>query len=89
MPGCLAQVWGPLGPLAGAASDDEGRAEVSVQVPAGVAPFVRAEVRRTDGTPAVNPIEGVPALPAVALSNPVFLGTRPRRVPKSNEDVTT
>lgn len=93
VPGCLAQVWGPLGPLAGAASDDEGRAEVSLQVPAGVAPFVRAEVRRTDGAPVLDPLAGVPAAPVVALTNPVFLGTAPASArgdaAKRNEDVTT
>ncbi|MEP7738607.1 CehA/McbA family metallohydrolase [Nocardioides sp. 31GB23] len=93
VPGCLAQLWGPLGPLAGAASDDEGRAEVSLQVPAGVAPFVRAEVRRTDGAPVLDPLAGVPAAPVVALTNPVFLAAAPTATAagqrKRNEDVTT
>ena len=77
VPGCLAQLWGPLGPLAGAVSDDEGRAEVALQVPAGVVPFVRAEVRRIDQAPVLDPLAGVPAAPVVALTNPVFLGAAP------------
>lgn len=75
-PGCLAQVIGAAGPLAGAPTDADGRAEVTVTVPA-AASFVRAEVRRLDGAPALNPVEGVPALAMVALTNPVWLGLRP------------
>ncbi|WP_068108596.1 CehA/McbA family metallohydrolase [Nocardioides dokdonensis] len=78
-PGCVVQLWGPLGPLAGAVTDTEGAAEVTLRVAAGVAPFVRAEVRRADGAPVVNPVEGVPAWATVALSNPVFLGPHPGR----------
>ena len=73
-PGCLAQVIGPAGPLAGAVTDGAGRATVTVAVPVGAAPFVRAEVRRLDGAPVLNPLEGVPGLAMVALTNPVFLG---------------
>ncbi len=76
-PGCLAQVIGPVTPLAGALTDEDGAAEVAVQVPAGLAPFVRAEVRRTDGEPELNPLAGVPGLAMVALTNPVFLGAVP------------
>ncbi|GEP33925.1 phosphoesterase [Nocardioides szechwanensis] len=72
-PNCVAQVHGPLGPLAGAVTTDGG-ATVTVQVPAGVTPFVRAEVRRLDGAPVVNPLDGVPGLAMVAMTNPVFLG---------------
>ena len=50
---------------------------MSLQVPAGVAPFVRAEVRRPDGAPVLDPLAGVPAAPVVALTNPVFLGAAP------------
>ena len=42
-----------------------------------MAPFVRAEVRRLDGAPVVNPLEGVPGLAMVAMTNPVFLGSAP------------
>ena len=75
-----AQVIGPVTPLAGALTDAAGDAEVTVQVPAGLAPFVRAEVRRTDGQPELNPLAGVPGLAMVALTNPVFLGARPGTV---------
>lgn len=76
-PGCLAQLLGPLGPLAGARTDEAGRAEVVARVPVALAAFVRAEVRRLDAAPVLNPLEGVPALPMVAMSNPVFLGAAP------------
>ena len=56
---------------------EHGAVEVSVQVPAGLAPFVRAEVRRMDGEPELNPLAGVPGLAMVALTNPVFLGASP------------
>jgi hypothetical protein len=72
-PGCVAQVISPTGPLAGAVTTG-GSARVQVQVPAGVTPFVRAEVRRLDGAPVVNPLEGVPGLAMVAMTNPIFLG---------------
>lgn len=77
--GCLAQVLGPLGPLDGTTTDEEGAAGLVVQVPAGLASFVRAEVRRLDGEPVVNPLQGVPGLAMVALTNPVFLGAAPSR----------
>jgi hypothetical protein len=67
-------VIGPAGPLAGAVIDGSGRATVDVAAPVGATPFVRAEVRRLDGEPVVNPLEGVPGLAMVALTNPVFLG---------------
>lgn len=73
-PGCLAQVIGPAGPVAAAATDDQGAAEVVVQVP-GATPFLRAEVRRLDGAPVLNPLAGVPALAMVALTNPIRLGS--------------
>lgn len=73
-PGCLAQVIGAAGPLAGAVTDGSGAAEVVAQVPAGLTPFVRAEVRRLDGAPVLNPVQGVPGLAMVALTNPVLLG---------------
>lgn len=77
-PGCLAQVLGPALPLAAAQTDDAGAAEVVAQVPAALAPFVRAEVRRLDGAPVLNPLEGVPGLAMVAMTNPIFLGADPR-----------
>lgn len=73
VPGCVAQVRGPAGVLGGTLADEAGRAVVEVQVPAGTG-FVRAEVRRLDGTPEPNPLAGVAGLAMVALTNPVFLG---------------
>ena len=46
-------------------------------VPVGDQLWVRAEVRRLDGAPVVNPLEGVPGLAMVAMTNPVFLGSAP------------
>ncbi|WP_372736505.1 CehA/McbA family metallohydrolase [Nocardioides sp.] len=73
VPGCLAQIIGPTGPVAGQVSDGNGAVRVTTSVPAGLAPFVRAEVRRLDGTPVLDPLEGVPGLAMVALTNPIFL----------------
>ena len=75
-PGCLAQVRGPAGVLAGAVADDTGMATVAAQVPVGATPFVRAEVRRP-GDVVVSPVDDFPGLPMVALTNPIFLGTAP------------
>ncbi|MGA8257361.1 MAG: CehA/McbA family metallohydrolase [Nocardioides sp.] len=74
VPTCLAQVIGPAGPLAGGTTASDGSLTLSVRVPVGLTPFVRAEVRRLDAAPVVNPLEGVPGLPMVALTNPIFLG---------------
>ncbi len=73
VPTCLAQVIGPAGPLAGAVVPESGTAVVTASVPAGAAPFVRAEVRRLDEAPVVDPLAGVPGLPMVAMTNPVFV----------------
>lgn len=73
-PNCIAQVIGPAGPIAGGLTDANGVATIEVAVPAAAAAFVRAEVRRLDGEPVLNPLEGVPALAMVAMTNPVFLG---------------
>ena len=73
-PGCLAQIRGPVGPLGGAATDADGSAVVTVQVVAGLAPFVRAEVRRPSPEVVVNPLEDSPGGEMVALTNPIFVG---------------
>jgi hypothetical protein len=73
-PACIAQVIGPAGPLAAALVDGSGAATVTAAVPAGLTSFVRAEVRRLDGEPVVNPLEGVPGLAMVAMTNPIFIG---------------
>lgn len=73
VPGSVAQLRGPAAVLAGAAADSEGRVEVTASVPAGTAPFVRAEIRRPDDV-VVSPADDMPAAQMVALTNPVFLG---------------
>lgn len=73
-PSCVAQILGPVLPLGGCLIGSSGEVTVTAKVPAGLAKFVRAEVRRLDTTPKINPLEGVPALEMVALTNPIFLG---------------
>jgi hypothetical protein len=73
-PNCVAQIIGPLLPLGGCLIGSSGETTVTAKVPAGLAKFVRAEVRRLDTTPVLNPLEGVPALEMVAMTNPIFLG---------------
>lgn len=73
-PNCIAQIIGPLLPLGACLIGSSGEATVTAKVPAGLAKFVRAEVRRLDTTPVLNPLEGVPALTMVAMTNPIFLG---------------
>lgn len=72
-PRCVVQVLGPLAPIGGALTDAAGNAVVSVRVPTALAPWVRAEVRRLDTPFEINPLEGVPALQMVALTNPIRL----------------
>lgn len=72
VPGCLAQVRGPAGVLAGGVADASGAVTVTVQVPAASTAFVRAEVRRPHDV-VVSPVDDAPGLQMVALTNPVFL----------------
>ncbi len=72
VPGSVAQIRGPAGVLAGGAADDAGRVTVTASVPAGAAPFVRAEIRRPDDV-VVSPVDDMPAAQMVALTNPIFL----------------
>lgn len=74
-PNCIAQIVGPLLPLGGCLIGSSGETTVTAKVPAGLAKFVRAEVRRLDTKPVINPLEGVPALEMVAMTNPIFLGS--------------
>ena len=76
VPGCVATLIGPAGPLASARAADDGTVTVEQTLPAAAVPFVRAEVRR----PASSP-DDVPTDPAndsvgttmVAMTNPVFV----------------
>jgi hypothetical protein len=72
-PNCVAQIIGPSDTLAATIIDGSGAATLTATVPVGLAAFVRAEVRRLDGAPVVNPLEGVPGLAMVAMTNPIFL----------------
>ncbi len=58
--------------LAGGAADDAGQVTVTATVPAGTAPFVRAEIRRPDDV-VVSPVDDMPGAQMVALTNPIFL----------------
>jgi hypothetical protein len=60
------------GVLAGATADEAGQVTVTTAVPAGTAPFVRAEIRRPDDV-VVSPVDDLPAAQMVALTNPIFL----------------
>ncbi len=73
-PNCVAQIIGPLLPLAACVIGASGEGTVTAKVPAGLAKFVRAEVRRIDTAPVLNPLEGVPALTMVAMTNPILIG---------------
>ena len=72
-PGCVATVRGPAGILVGGQTDAAGVAHLSVDVPAAVASFVRAEVRRPDGDVVINPLDDAPLAQMVALTNPIWL----------------
>jgi hypothetical protein len=78
VPGCVATLIGPLGPLGSARAADDGTVTVQQTLPAATLPFVRAEVRRP-----ASSAEDVPTDPTndsvgttmVAMTNPVFVTT--------------
>jgi hypothetical protein len=72
VPGCVAQLWGRSGVLAGAAADGSGQLVLDQDVDPAEG-FVRAEVRRPDA--AVDPLGDLSTYPMVALTNPVFCTT--------------
>jgi hypothetical protein len=75
VPNCAGQIWGPAGPLGTAIADVSGNLTATVSsMPATLVPFLRAEVRRLDGTPEPNPLNGVLAGAMVAMTNPIFIG---------------
>jgi hypothetical protein len=78
VPGCLGQLLGPAGVLAGAVADADGRLVVTASVPGGTG-FVRAEVRRP--TASVSDPTAVSVAPMVAMTNPVFLSGPPASGP--------
>lgn len=76
VPGCVATLIGPSGPLASAVAGEDGRVVVEQELPTASVRFVRAEVRRP-----ADSAEDVPTDPTsdsagsvmVALTNPVFV----------------
>lgn len=70
VPGCVGQLLGPTGILAGAVADGD-TVTVTAELPAAAIPYVRGEVRRT--TVATDPMTSLSALPMVAMTNPVFV----------------
>lgn len=74
VPGCVGQLLGPTGVLAGAVSDGDGSLTVTMTLPASALAFVRGEVRRPNGE--VNsPTEDLAGSRMVALTNPVFVSS--------------
>jgi hypothetical protein len=68
--GCVGQLLGPTGILAGALADGD-TLTVSAELPAATIPYVRGEVRRT--TVSTGPLTSLSALPMVAMTNPLFV----------------
>ena len=75
VPGAVATVLGPAGPVAAASADADGRIGLTQDVPAAAVPFLRAEVRRPEPTVPTDPTTGTPGGPMLALTNPVFVTT--------------
>jgi hypothetical protein len=73
VPGCMATVLGPAGPLLVAPADPSGRVVVDEGLPAAAVPFLRVEVRRPQPEVPTDPTTGTPGGPMVALTNPVFV----------------
>jgi hypothetical protein len=71
VPGCVGQLIGPGGVLAGALADSNGVIDLSADLTASSVPYVRAEVRRPDGAVA-SPVDRMTGEQMVALTNPVF-----------------
>jgi hypothetical protein len=72
VPGCVASLIGPAGPVGGGRADGAGSVVVESTVPAALLRFVRAEVRRPAEVP-TDPATDAVATAMVALTNPVFL----------------
>lgn len=75
VPGGVATVLGPAGPVAIASADPEGRVGLTQDVPAAAVPFLRVEVRRPEPTVPTDPTTGTPGGPMLALTNPVLVTT--------------
>lgn len=75
VPGGVATIVGPSGPVAVGPADADGRIRLTHDVPAAAVPFLRAEVRRPEPTAPTDPTTGTPGGPVLALTNPVFVDT--------------
>ncbi len=73
VPGCVGQLIGPTGVVAGAVAEDRSLT-VTTTLPASALGFVRGEVRRPHGE--VNsPVDDLAGSRMVALTNPVFVSS--------------
>ena len=72
VPGCVAQLLGPTGVLAGALADGDGAVDLQADLPASAIPYVRAEVRHPDGV-VTSPVDRMSGEEMIALTNPVFV----------------
>jgi hypothetical protein len=76
VPGCVATLIGPSGPLASASADQAGGIALARSLPAATVGFVRAEVRRPADSAddaVVDPTTGTPGTTMVAMTNPAFV----------------
>jgi hypothetical protein len=76
VPGCVATLIGPLGPLASAAAASNGSVTIVQELPAAAVAFVRAEVRRPASSPddiPTDPTNDSVGTTMVAMTNPVFV----------------
>lgn len=72
VPGCVVQLWGPGGVLAGVLAADDGTATLEVQLPASVLAYVRAEIRKPK-LPVSDPTAVMSTAEGIAFTNPVFV----------------
>jgi hypothetical protein len=92
VPGCVATLIGPLGPIAVGQAAADGTVTLEQSLPAATAPFVRAEVRRPASSPAdvpTDPTSDSVATTMVALTNPVFVGAPATLTDASTTPITT
>lgn len=78
VPGCVATLIGPAGPVASAPAGGRGAVVLEQELPAAAVPFVRAEVRRPASSPdevPTDPTRDSLGTTMVALTNPVFVTT--------------
>jgi hypothetical protein len=71
VPGCVGQLIGPTGVVAGELADGDDLS-VTAELPASALAYVRGEVRRP-AAPVLDPVTSLTSSPMVALTNPVFV----------------